>query len=349
MAFCTKCGKPATGSSLFCTSCGAPLKTETVLARPQEPSAGPVTTASEPVPGAADTNPLGQFGIPQPPPEPGMTVTAGLGAGAAVTSPTGMAPPPPPTWPGQVPLPGAAPVRGPVPVPVPGPVPGPGPAPGPPRSSGSRTKLIVGAVVLVVLAAGGGVAAADLLHRGNGSPGAQGTGAPQASTPATSPGGSPSASGAPSALGSSSPVTSPVVSSSAPTPSGSGIVTVAPGVSGSTEPAVVDWLNEYFNAINTLHYQRFLSLLDAQQQSTWSRYSFRHDYSTTQDSDITLVSLTGGESSPAATFTFTSHQNPAFSNFHTNCTNWELTFYLEQGGSGYIWYHQDELSSEPCS
>jgi hypothetical protein len=65
---------------------------------------------------------------------------------------------------------------------------------------------------------------------------------------------------------------------------------------------------------------------------------FKNGYRSTADSNETLVGIsTASDGDMAAEVTFTSHQNPADSPDHSeSCTDWDITLFLAQGGSGYV-------------
>ena len=64
---------------------------------------------------------------------------------------------------------------------------------------------------------------------------------------------------------------------------------------------------------------------------------FDKGYRSTADSNETLVGISTASSGDlAAQVTFTSHQDPADSPDHSeSCTDWNITLFLAQGGSGY--------------
>jgi hypothetical protein len=225
---------------------------------------------------------------------------------------------------------------------------------------------LVAAVVLLVLACGGGAYAIVTSltgHAGNGS-GTQASGPATSAaarssplTPSASPAG---ASGAGSATASPTPGTTTAPSGSAPSgvpsgtgssaagtsttpPAGSGpapgtTVAVSPAAQAdSAEPTVVAWLGRYFTAINTHDYQAYVSLLDSKEAANESRSDFTSGYGTTTDSAATLTSIDdlsgGGE---AANVAFTSHQSAAQSVNDSSCDRWTITVYLEPNGSSYV-------------
>jgi hypothetical protein len=147
----------------------------------------------------------------------------------------------------------------------------------------------------------------------------------------------PSAPGAAAAgQGGSAPAQSP--SGTSPGSSDGSAVTVGAGASQDPNAASVSaFLDQYFTAINAHDYQSYLSLLSPQVQQGMTQAQFEKGYRSTADSNETLVGIsTVSDGDMAAEVTFTSHQNPADSPDHSeSCTNWDITLFLAQGGSGY--------------
>jgi hypothetical protein len=199
------------------------------------------------------------------------------------------------------------------------------PPSGPPPSSGGRRAAFIIVVVLVMLAAGGGAYA--LVSRSNQHDTAQ----PPAPTGAAS-----SASAQASASASASPSTSPSVSASAS--ASAGVVSLGPGIAANpAEPAVEKTLTDYFQGINTHNYAEYASSLDAQQLALQPESSFKSGYSSTSDSGMKLISLTGdGDGGQQATVTFTSHQAAGTGVDGSSCNDWTLNFYLVKSGAGYL-------------
>jgi hypothetical protein len=136
--------------------------------------------------------------------------------------------------------------------------------------------------------------------------------------------------------GSSAPPQSP--SATSPSPSSSG-VTVGAGASQDPDASsVAAFLGQYFAAINGRDYQSYLALLSPQLQQAMTQAEFDSGYRSTVDSSETLVGIsTASDGDLAAEVTFTSHQNPADSPDHSeSCTNWDISLFLAQGGSGYV-------------
>jgi hypothetical protein len=198
------------------------------------------------------------------------------------------------------------------------------PPPGGQPSSGGRKAAFIIVVVLVMLAAGGGAYA--LVSRSNQHDTAQ----PPAPTGAAS-----SASAQASASASASPSTSPSVSASAS--ASPGVVGLGPGIAANpAEPAVEKTLTDYFQGINTHDYAEYASSLDAQQLALQPESSFKSGFSSTSDSGMKLISLTGDGDGQEATVTFTSHQAAGTGVDGSSCNNWTLNFYLVKSGSGYL-------------
>jgi hypothetical protein len=121
--------------------------------------------------------------------------------------------------------------------------------------------------------------------------------------------------------------------------SGAGAVTVGAGASQDTDASsVANFLGQYFAAINARDYQSYFSLLSPQVQQGMTQAQFKNGYRSTADSNETLVGIsTASDGDMAAEVTFTSHQNPADSPDHSeSCTDWDITLFLAQGGSGYV-------------
>jgi D-alanyl-D-alanine carboxypeptidase/D-alanyl-D-alanine-endopeptidase (penicillin-binding protein 4) len=195
---------------------------------------------------------------------------------------------------------------------------------GQPSSGGRRAAFII-VVVLVMLAAGGGAYA--LVSRSNQHDTAQ----PPAPTGAAS-------SASAQASASATPSTSPSVSASASASASAGVVSLGPGIaSNPAEPAVEKTLTDYFQGINTHNYAEYSSSLDAQQLALQPESEFKSGYSSTSDSGMKLISLTGdGDGGQQATVTFTSHQAAGTGVDGSSCNDWTLNFYLVKSGAGYL-------------
>jgi hypothetical protein len=297
MSFCTRCGRPGSGTTQFCTSCGAPFPAAADAAAESGPPSqaaeyGPPSQAAEygpptvtaAVPSFRPRQPGGGFPAQQDStddPFAGLFEKAGSGR-------------PPYTEPDQ-------PYQG---------RPGPG-----------RTKIIAIAAAIIVVLAGGVAAWAVMRHTGQPSA--------RASHPAQVHG----ATKAPS-VPAQSPSTSVVPT---PTQTVSGLVSVAPGVSQQgNAPTVVTFLNNYFTAINHHDYQQYRSLLDAQLQQRETAAKFQAGFGSSSDSAATLTGLAAAGAQTAATVTFTSHQPAAGSPSHSSCTNWSITLYLSPQGGSYV-------------
>jgi hypothetical protein len=197
--------------------------------------------------------------------------------------------------------------------------------PGGQPSAGGRKAAFIIVVVLVMLAAGGGAYA--LVSRSN----QHNTAQPPAPTGAAS-----SASAQASASASASPSTSPSVSASAS--ASPGVVSLGPGIAANpAEPAVEKTLTDYFQGINTHNYAEYASSLDAQQLALQPESSFKSGYSSTSDSGMKMISLTGdGDGGQEATVTFISHQAAGTGVDGSSCNDWTLNFYLVKSGAGYL-------------
>jgi hypothetical protein len=186
-------------------------------------------------------------------------------------------------------------------------------------------------VVIAGLFAGGWVLAGHLMaHRTGHNP------APERLTPVaagqTAPGSTlPAPSG--SAELSGSPDTSPSV------PPAVGTVAITSAAAQDAEStSVAEFLNRYFAAIGNHDYQAYDSLLSPQAQQGLTAAQFDSGYRSTADSAETLTGIsTAANGDIQADVTFTSHQNPADSVDGTeSCTNWSVSLYLQQNGSGYL-------------
>jgi hypothetical protein len=157
---------------------------------------------------------------------------------------------------------------------------------------------------------------------------------PSASSGAASPSpsASPSSSVSPSPTASATPVASPSGS-----PPGSALVTLAPGVSQNPAAAGVEsLLVSYFTAINARDFGSYANLFIPGLRQSLTAAGFASGYQSTTDSHAILVGISATGPGVAAVVTFTSQQNPNPSAGITACTNWEITLYLWQNGSGFL-------------
>ena len=190
--------------------------------------------------------------------------------------------------------------------------------------------LVVTAVVLFVAAAVASGALLYVRHHASHSEAARNS---TQSTRTTPPAQGASASG----QGASDPAQSP--SGTSPSPSGGSAVTVGAGALQDPDASsVAAFLGRYFAAINAHDYQSYLSLLSPQLQQGMTQAQFEKGYRSVVDSNETLVGIsTASDGDLATEVTFTSHQNPADSPDQSeSCTNWDITLFLAQGGSGYV-------------
>jgi hypothetical protein len=140
----------------------------------------------------------------------------------------------------------------------------------------------------------------------------------------------------PAAQSASASAQSPSATASPPE---AGAVTVGTGASQDPDASsVAAFLGQYFAAINDHDYQSYISLLSPQVQQGITQAQFDKGYRSTVDSHETLVGIsTASDGDLAAEVTFTSHQNPADSPDQSeSCTNWDISLFLAQGGSGYV-------------
>jgi hypothetical protein len=116
--------------------------------------------------------------------------------------------------------------------------------------------------------------------------------------------------------------------------------------------SVATFVDQYFTAINDHDYQAYISLLSSQAGQGLTQEQFDNGYGSTADSAETLLGISTAENGDlVASVTFTSHQNPADSpNQKESCTDWKISLFLEQGGSGYLIdqpppsYHASDLT-----
>ena len=319
MRYCTQCGTAAAAEQVFCNHCGSQLRP---LTEPQVPAQAPAAGYG-PGPGPAEPRPAAPAASwPDPDLGPEDPTTAWPSRASA----DALAPPPPPSW--QSPAPadaGAEPTSG-----RPSPSGGAGQA-GPPADlqppdgrRGGHAGVVV-AIVAIVLALGGGLAAWKLLghktvHHTAGPHVSAGTVRPQSSStsaaaPRTS---SPQASPASSALN-----------------TGPGGVAIAPALSQQAgSPQVAAFLENYFQAINTRDYSRYSSLFESRLRPTFGQ--FESGYRSTHDSRALLTGISPTPVGVAAAVSFTSHQQPADSPTGTSCTSWDITLYLKPHGRTYL-------------
>jgi hypothetical protein len=364
MNFCATCGRQRTGDARFCPGCGTEFPPGTEGSAGAEGLAGAEATRMETAPSSwaapDDTRVERQ-------PDPTMIDTQGAAApGPPPTAAAESARPDPfASWFAQDPAEPAAPPRNtppghrqpggpwqsadtvyaapgqrapayapPQPPPYGG-QPAPyGGQPAPPadsqRPSGGRRAAFIVVVVLVMLAAGGGAYA--LVSRSN----QHNTAQPPASTATAKSSATGGATG--SASASSSPPASASPTTSASASASPGVVSLGPGVaSNPAEPAVEQTLTDYFQGINTHNYAEYASSLDPQQQASEPAAAFESGYSSTSDSGMKLITLTGnGSGGLTATVTFTSHQAAGTGVDKSPCNNWTLNFYLVKQGAGYV-------------
>lgn len=93
-------------------------------------------------------------------------------------------------------------------------------------------------------------------------------------------------------------------------------------------------LDSYFEAVNRHQYSEYSSLFEPHDQLTAGQ--FRTGYRTTHDSNAVLVGLIAQDHGLTATVTFQSHQQPASSPDHAQCTDWRITLYLQRTGAVYL-------------
>ncbi len=308
MSFCATCGRPRTGTAPFCAGCGARFADAADAADAADQAAAPESGSSET---RWDTR---------------VELPGGLAPSAAPpTQPTPAFPPPAAVPPADL-SPAAAPFGSPPPGqgPYPGPVPNQPPFAPPPSPRRGGSGILIGLVIVLVLAVGGGAFAlvsALTKNKTAAPPSGQPTSAAP-SSPAASATGSASASASASATGSPTAGTSTVALSS-------------PAAANPAAPQVQALVEHYFAAINSHDYAAYNSIHDAKSQMAQS--TFDSGYATTSDSaeQVTAISDAGG-GELAATVAFISHQDPAKSINNSSCTRWTIMLYLIPQGSGYL-------------
>jgi hypothetical protein len=206
---------------------------------------------------------------------------------------------------------------------------------------------MIALVAVVVLAIGGGVAAWQLTGHHPHPPAPLAAKSPGSTTQAA-----PAVPASPAGSATATVSTSPPSPTPSPTASTPGSVAIGPGAAGQAGTArVAGFLAQYFAAINHRDYKAYISLFDSRSQPNPTRQQFLAGYRSTTDSRSTLAGLSPTPAGLAATVTFQSHQDPAISATHTACTSWNITLYLETGGSAYLigpappGYH---ASARPC-
>jgi len=94
-------------------------------------------------------------------------------------------------------------------------------------------------------------------------------------------------------------------------------------------------LVSYLTAINDHDFGQYARLLIRRERQRLTAAGFASGYLSTSDSNATLVGISATGQDVAATVTFTSKQNPVPGMGITGCTNWDITLYLRQHGSGF--------------
>jgi hypothetical protein len=165
--------------------------------------------------------------------------------------------------------------------------------------------------------------------------------------------GRPGPSPEPVASTASPPSASPATPAPRPTASGGRSVAIGPRAAHQAGAGqIAMFLARYFAAINDRDYQAYANLFAKQNQPSDGEQGFLAGYSSTTDSNATLVALSrtaaGGR---AATVIFDSHQAPDISVTHTACTRWDITLDLEPYGTTFLIGpapHGYKPSSRPC-
>jgi hypothetical protein len=136
------------------------------------------------------------------------------------------------------------------------------------------------------------------------------------------------------------PPSSPPPTTATPAPPAPGttiVATTAAARASPAEPAVAEFVSDYFTAINHHDYQAYVALLDPAQAARETPARFAAGYGTTTDTDATLTSISDLSSGKeAASVTFTSHQAASASPDHSSCDVWHITLYLIPNDSSYL-------------
>jgi hypothetical protein len=318
MRYCTRCGTAAGAGQAFCNHCGSQLRPR---AEPQAPVQPPTADSAPGPPPTEPEPPAPAASWPDQDLGPGAsTATRVSPASADMGAPLAAASwrPPAPAdsragsasgWPS--PSGGAGQARPPADLPPPG------------RSRGGHAGVVI-AIVAIVLAIGGGLAAWMLLGHKTG----RHTAGPHVSATAIRPRSNSTSAAAPAAP------TSQASPASSALNTGPGAVAIAPAPSQqASSPQVASFLESYFQAINTRDYSGFSSLFEPRLRPTFQQ--FQSGYRSTHDSGAVLTRISPTPVGVAAAVSFTSHQQPADSPTRTSCTSWDVTLYLKPHGGTY--------------
>ncbi len=122
------------------------------------------------------------------------------------------------------------------------------------------------------------------------------------------------------------------------TASGSTSVVIGPGAAHQVDVGqIAAFVESYFKAINNRNYQGYINLFDKEGHSPITEQEFLANYSSTTDSNATVVALSSTAAGDrAATVTFDSHEAPSTSSTHTACVRWRIILYLEPKGTTYL-------------
>jgi len=93
-------------------------------------------------------------------------------------------------------------------------------------------------------------------------------------------------------------------------------------------------LTRYFNDINNRDFDDYRLLFAQQLRSSLDPQQLAIGYRSTTDTEAKLTNLAvAPDGRPAATVTFTSHQNAADGPDAETCTDWIIRFYLQTEGN----------------
>ena len=193
-----------------------------------------------------------------------------------------------------------------------------------PPSRGGRLVATVLALMLVVV--GLGVGAEHVL-----APSASAAGSTSPSLGGSTGGGTGSAAAAP--IVTPTTQTTPPAASPTNTPAAVDYSQVADNPEAS---AVAAMFANFYGAVDHGQYDTALTYYDPGTAvldlgSTSSRNTWKHNMSTTQDSDFSISALTDSAPYTLATMNFTSHQQPGYGPYSApdeTCTDWSITYYL---------------------
>ena len=102
-------------------------------------------------------------------------------------------------------------------------------------------------------------------------------------------------------------------------------------------PAVLSLLSRYFQAINTRDYQLYRDVHTADSQASLDPDTFQLGFESTEDSDAVVTTIgVQPDGRPTADVAFTSHQDSVDGPEGDTCDRWNVTFFLDPDGDGYL-------------